>query len=222
MTNEINIPNQRLAPAVRRQQILNAAIAYFAEAGFAVHTRELTRRIKVSQPLLYRYFSSKAELIEAVLDSVFLTKWKDSWLDFLRDRNIPIRDRLISFYGSYVQATYQPEWLRIYFFAGLAGFDFNKQYVTLIVEQKIITTVCNELRHSLLTTEEIKKSPKSIQAREIELVWMLQSSLFYGMVRQSLLNSKPKISGSTRLNDAVDLFLAGAKEVYPRVCGFTS
>lgn len=62
---------------MRRQQILDSAIACFAEHGFGVRTRELTKRIGVSQPLLYRYFPSKDAVIEAVIEAVFLGPLRD-------------------------------------------------------------------------------------------------------------------------------------------------
>ena len=214
--NILNDPaTKRLSPEARRQQILDAAIDYFAEAGFAVQTRELTRRIGVSQPLLYRYFPSKAALIEEVLEAVFLKRQSPNWLSDLRDRSIPIKARLMAFYGSYVESTYDERWLRIYFFAALANFDFNGRYVKGIVEDKILKTVCAELRHSLLSADQIKKMPKKIHAREIELTWMLQSNLFYGMVRKHILNAAADIPEPTRLSDAVDLFISGAQATYP-------
>jgi AcrR family transcriptional regulator len=45
---------RRPDPEERRRQILEAAIAYLAECGFAGQTRELSRRIGITQPLLYR------------------------------------------------------------------------------------------------------------------------------------------------------------------------
>lgn len=206
---------KRLSPEARRQQILNAAIDYFAEAGFAVQTRELTRRIGVSQPLLYRYFPSKAALIEEVLEAVFLRQQNPSWLNDLRDRSRPIKARLMAFYGSYVESTYDQRWLRIYFFAALANFEFNGRYVKGIVEDKILQTVCTELRDSLLSTDQIQKMPRKIHAREIELAWMLQSNLFYGMVRKHILNAAADIPEPMRLSDAVDLFISGAQAIYP-------
>ena len=207
---------QRLSPEVRRQQILDAAIDYFAEAGFAVQTRELTRRIGVSQPLLYRYFPSKQALIEAVFEAVFIDRWDERSLDMLRDRKLPLRERLIRFYGAYLEATYTPQWLRIYFFAGLAGFEFNRDYVRDIVEKKILRRLCEELRAQFVPPAMRRRHPQ-VTAREIELAWMLQSSLFYSVVRQSVLHSAPRVSRPVRLADAVDLFLAGAGVSMPQV-----
>lgn len=204
-----------MTPSMRRQQILDAATDYFAEAGFAVQTRELSRRIGISQPLLYRYFPSKAALIDAVLEAVFLQQQQTNWLDTLRDRSLPLKERLTQFYSGYVQGTYSQRWLRIYFFAALANFEFNGEYVKKIVQSQILTTVCKELRHSLLTPEQIAGLSGPIHPREIELAWMLQSSLFYGMVRKHILNAAPQITETTRVSDAVDLFFHGARGFYP-------
>ncbi|MGE0314760.1 MAG: TetR/AcrR family transcriptional regulator [Lautropia sp.] len=204
----------RLDPDVRRRQILDAAISYFAEAGFTVQTRELTRRIGVSQPLLYRYFPSKQALIQAVFEAVFLNRWDDRWLVLLRDRAVPLRERLLRFYREYIAATYQPEWLRIYMYSGLAGFGFNRDYVLRIVEDKILTTVCEELRRECLPPRDLRKAG-GITPREIELAWTLQGSAFYWVVRRSLFNSEPVLDFDTRFGDSIDLFLAGARAVYP-------
>ena len=46
----------RLSRAERERQIIQAAIRFFAEVGFAGRTRELAERAGITQPLLYRYF----------------------------------------------------------------------------------------------------------------------------------------------------------------------
>ena len=50
---------RRLSPTVREQQIVDEAIQFFAEVGFGGRTRELAKRIGITQPLLYRYFPTK-------------------------------------------------------------------------------------------------------------------------------------------------------------------
>ncbi|NDA92718.1 MAG: TetR/AcrR family transcriptional regulator, partial [Betaproteobacteria bacterium] len=101
--------SQRLDPDVRRQQILEAAISYFAEAGFAGQTRELSKRIGVTQSLLYRYYPSKQDLIEAVFEAVFLKPWNPAWTKALQDRSKPLRDRLIDFYSDYAKEALELE-----------------------------------------------------------------------------------------------------------------
>ena len=204
----------RLDPATRRQQILDAAIAYFAEAGFGVQTRELTRRIGVSQPLLYRYFPSKQDLIQAVFDTVFMRRWDPSWEKLLHDKTLDLRERLRQFYVQYAKATYRPEWIRIYMYAGLADMGFNRNYLTM-VRKKILINMCEEFRSAFVPAKLLKDAP-TITSREIELAWNLHGSMFYWAVRQHIFGAKPVgTSFEDRTADAVDLFLAGAQVQYP-------
>ena len=204
----------RLDPATRRQQILDAAIAYFAEAGFGVQTRELTRRIGVSQPLLYRYFPSKQDLIQAVFDAVFMRRWDPSWEKLLHDKTLDLRERLRQFYVQDAKATYRPEWIRIYMYAGLADMGFNRNYLTM-VRKKILINMCEEFRSAFVPAKLLKDAP-TITSREIELAWNLHGSMFYWAVRQHIFGAKPVgTSFEDRTADAVDLFLAGAQVQYP-------
>ncbi len=203
----------RLDPEVRRQQILKAAISYFAEAGFGVQTRELSRRLGVSQPLLYRYFPSKQDLINAVFETVFMSQWKDEWIDELQDRNVSLRDRLLGFYLQYASATYRPEWIRIYMYAGLSDMDLNKNYLGL-VRKKLLMVMCREFRQTFVTSSD---DLPAISAREIELLWTLHGGMFYWAVRHNIFNMKSATPFETRTTDAIDIFLAGAKTLYPQI-----
>jgi AcrR family transcriptional regulator len=206
----------RLDPATRKQQILDAAIEYFAEAGFGVQTRELTRRIGVSQPLLYRYFPSKQDLVQAVFDSVFMRRWDPSWEKLLHDQSMELRERLRQFYVLYAKATYRPEWIRIYMYAGLADMWLNRNYLT-VVRKKLLLGMCEEFRAAFVPAKLLKDAPP-ITGREVELVWSLHGSMFYWAVRQHIFGAKP--AGTTfeeRTSDAVDLFLAGAQTQYPLI-----
>jgi len=205
----------RLDPAVRRQQILDAAIVYFAEAGFGVQTRELTRRIGVSQPLLYRYFPSKQDLINAVFDAVFMGRFDENWITLLRDPQKPLRERFLRFYELYAKATYRPEWIRIYMYAGLADMGWNRNYMT-VVRKKLLNAMCEELRQALVPASLLKDAPP-ITGREIELVWNLHGSMFYWGVRQNIFKFKSAIPFEVRTMDAIDLFLSGAAVQYPRI-----
>lgn len=54
----------------RRQQILDAAVAVFAEHGFhATRIRDVARRAGVAYGLVYHYFGSKQALLEAAFDA---------------------------------------------------------------------------------------------------------------------------------------------------------
>ena len=209
----------RLDPIVRRQQILDAAISYFAEAGFGVQTRELSRRLGVSQPLLYRYFPSKQDLINAVFEAVFMSQWRNEWMVELQDRKLPLRERLLAFYLQYAGATYRPEWIRIYMYAGLADMDLNRNYLAL-VRKKLLVVMCAEFRHTFMPQANSANLPP-ISAREIELLWTLHGGMFYWAIRRNIFNIKSVTPFETRTTDAIDLFLAGARELYPQVVAQT-
>ena len=136
----------RLSPADRERQIIDGAIAYFSEVGFSGQTRELSKRLGITQPLLYRYFSNKQALIDRVYQTVFEGRWNQGWIALLEDRTIPFRDRLVEFYRQYSEATFRPDWIRIYMHAGLSIPALNQRYIKL-VRQELMPVYCLKVRH---------------------------------------------------------------------------
>lgn len=63
-------PQRRLPPQQRRAQIIGAAREVFTELGVGgTRVREIAARAGITEPLLYRYFHSKQEIVQlAVLD----------------------------------------------------------------------------------------------------------------------------------------------------------
>src|SRR4030081_1735418 len=95
------VKQKRLSPEDRRQEFVRKATDFFAEEGFNGGTRELARRLGVTQPLLYRYFPSKDDLVKEVYRTVYLEPLDSGWEKRLTDRSRPIRDRLQQFYNAY-------------------------------------------------------------------------------------------------------------------------
>jgi len=63
---------ERLTAEERREQILRAAIAVFAEDGYgAASTEEIAQRAGISQPYLFRLFGTKRELVLAAIQRCF-------------------------------------------------------------------------------------------------------------------------------------------------------
>jgi len=63
---------RRRSPDERRKEFVAKATEFFSEEGFGGGTRALARRLGVTQPLLYRYFPSKDDLIKEVYRTVYL------------------------------------------------------------------------------------------------------------------------------------------------------
>jgi AcrR family transcriptional regulator len=202
----------RLAPADRERQIIDGAIAYFSEVGFAGQTRELSSRLGITQPLLYRYFANKQALIERVYQTVFEGRWNPGWLALLQDRSRPFRDRLISFYQEYSKATYRPDWIRIYLHAGLSNPALNRRYIQLIRRQ-LMPVYCRELRHHC----GLPDTDAEVAEEEIEFVWNLHGGIFYQALRQHVYKTAIRVDFMTHVGFAVDNFLAGAEITYPRL-----
>lgn len=203
---------RRLAPAERERQILEGAIAYFSEAGFSGQTRELSRRLGITQPLLYRYFPSKQALVEKVYQTVFQGRWNPAWIPLLQDRSLPLRERLVEFYRQYAQATYRPEWIRIYMHAGLSDPTLNQRYIRL-VRRELLPVMCTEIRHHC----GLPFASDGPDEQEIEFVWNLHGGIFYQAVRRHVYRTRVSVDFQTHVGLVVDNFLAGAHSVYPRL-----
>ena len=177
---------RRLPAGDREQQIVDEAIRFFAEVGFSGQTRELAQRLKITQPLLYRYFPTKEDLIERVFDEVYLNRIDPAWYAQLKDRSKPLHDRLCEFYEAYSKATYRYEWIRIYMFSGLRGDELNRRYIR-IVENKLLKPICEEIR-DYCGLPDPQAMP--ITQDELEQVWVMHGGLFYYAVRKHIYHSK--------------------------------
>jgi AcrR family transcriptional regulator len=160
--------------------IAREAVAFFSEVGFDGQTRELARRLGITQPLLYRYFPSKDALIERVYRDVYINRWNPRWEELLDDRSRPLVDRLVELYVDYSHLILAYDWIRIWMFSGLKGMDLNSRYLMLLRE-RIFSRVIREVRHthSLPSLEEVPANEM-----EFELVWALHASIFYIGVRR--------------------------------------
>ena len=201
---------RRLAPDDRRQEFVAKATEFFAEHGFGGGTRELARRLGVTQPLLYRYFPSKDELIREVYRTVYLDPLDAEWEQLLADRSRPLRERLQEFYRAYTDVIFTRKWLRIYLYSGLKGLDINRRYVA-VVRDKILTRIVRECRHEAGLPPQGRPT-----ASEIELAWVFHSGIFYHGVRKFIYEAPVLDDKERMISDAIAAFLAGYQRVFAR------
>src|ERR1700756_1045594 len=173
---------QRLDPSEREAIIAREAVSFFAEHGFEGQTRELAKRLRITQPLLYRYFPSKEALIERVYQEVFVVRWKRSWEKIITDRSVPLMARLTQFYREYAEVILTYEWIRLFMFAGLKDLGLNARYLKMLRE-RAFEKVIEEIRveYGRPSTKELP-----ITVLEIEMVWGLHAAIFYLGGRQFL------------------------------------
>ncbi len=200
---------QRLKPADRESMIVAGAVRFFAEVGFEGQTRELARRLGITQPLLYRYFPSKSALIERVYKEFFITRLDPRSEADLTDRSIPLRDRLIRFYRDYSHRTLTYEWVRIYMFSGLKGVGLNVRYQKLLRE-RVFPTVIREIRASL----GLPQPPEvPFTEAEFEHVYDLHASIFYLGVRKWIYGMELPEDLDTAVARRVAAFLDGVPKM---------
>ncbi|WP_212525780.1 TetR/AcrR family transcriptional regulator [Actibacterium sp. MT2.3-13A] len=194
-------PRRRFSPAERERQIVDEAIRFFANEGFAGQTRELARRIGITQPLLYRYFDSKDALLDRVYDEVFAGRWKDEWEVTLRDRSRPLRDRLLEVYCEYIKVADNREWVRILLLAGIHEEPLNQRYLD-IVKTRIVEPICTEVAH------ELGGGPSPLLS---EIVWSFHGTFFYRAIRKWVYGLKVSDDAAGFVETQIDGFLALAR-----------
>jgi len=213
-TQEPREPQRRLPPNERQLLIVEGAVSYFAEVGFEGQTRELAKRLGVTNALLFRYFPTKEDLVERVYEQVYLGRWRPEWEDWLKDRKLPLEVRLRQFYKSYLSVIFTYDWVRIFFFAGLRNVNINERYLR-VLGQRIVAPLCVEIRHEYgLPPPDVVP----ISQHETDAVWGLQGQILYISVRRYIYHQK--IGDPEQIADrAIDVFLSGISSVARRASG---
>jgi len=195
---------KRLPSSERREEFIAKAVEFFAEEGFESSTRGLARRLGVTQPLLYRYFPSKDDLISEVYDAVYVGRWRPEFEELIADRTRPLEERLNAFYGLYTEVIFNREWMRIYLFSGLKGVDINRRYMGL-VRRRILEPIVAEAR----AEEGLPERPAT--DAEIEFAWVMHGGIFYYGVRDLIYESAVSADKTEVIDDAVAALLFGLK-----------
>lgn len=187
---------RRLPPDERRQQIVDGAVAFFAEVGLEGKTRDLAKHLGITQSLLFNYFENKESLIEAVYAQVYIDRLSPEWPHRLVDRGVPLRSRLLAFYKDYSTLIFQYEWMRIFMFSGLAGAELNRRYLEHL--NKMIL-------HPLL--DEIHAASSRSMMPDMEDLWNLHGGIVYIGIRQHIYRMPCPEDPSLAIEHAVDRFL---------------
>lgn len=208
-------PRRRLAAVAREKAIAEAAVQFFAEVGFDGDTRELARRVGVTQSLIFKYFPSKAALIERVYQEVYVGRWNPYWELIIADRRVPLEERLIRLYTDYARTALTRDWVRLFMFSGLKGEAINQRYLQFL-RNRVLEPVATELRAELNLP-----SPQDVPLTEaeIELVWGINARIFYFGQRRWIFNVPLEADLDQLIELTIRHFLAGARSVLPGLIG---
>ncbi|PJI40914.1 TetR/AcrR family transcriptional regulator [Ferrovibrio sp.] len=212
---ETSPKRSRLLPDEREKQIVAEAIRFFAEVGFDGQTRELAKRLNITQPLLYRYFPTKQGLVDRVYKEIYLNRWNPEWQDWIEDRSTPVAARLKRFYTEYYPTIVNHDWMRIFFQAGMRNVGFNQRYLKL-VRERILLVLCAEVRHEL-DLPSVATVP--VSPAELELYWGLHGSIVYDGIRQYIYGTTVPPEPVAVTNAKIDIFMAGIKIEVAKLVG---
>ena len=192
----------RMAPADRKAKILSRATEFFAEYGLTAQTRALAAACGVAQRLLYRYFPSKAALLDEVYQQAIVAPFKAVWLVRLKDRTRPFEQRLVEFYGSYYAEVLTRKWLRLFLYASLAEVPMAPDYNAAIILE-MLETIVKEAAHD----QQVELPRDRVLLHEIG--WALHGAVAHFGIRRHLYAASQRVSVDRVLALHVRVFLAG-------------
>lgn len=198
-------PRRRLTAQDRENEIVQAAIGFFAKQGFEGSTKLLAAELGMAQGLLYRYFPTKEALISRVYSEMFSRRWNPLWEEWLADRSQPLAARLKRYFKDYCQFILHSEWVRIFLQAGLSHLSLNQRYLSRLRERHF-KLIAHEMRHEFGIPEA--RDPAG-EDEEIELVWALDASVFYIGIRKWVYELPVPHNLGRLIDMRVDAFLAG-------------
>ncbi len=205
-TSAVRRPTTRMPARERRAQILEKAFEFFSEHGLTAQTRALADACGVSQRLLYSIFPNKASLISAVYEAEIAGPFKAIWFVRLRDRQVPLRDRLINFYSEYYEAILTRRWLRLFIYASLAEAEIAPTYIAEII-RNLLQTITEEAAHE--AGAELPKDAALMQ----EIGWVLHGNISHLGIRRHVYRDTTSIPVDVVIDMHVAAFLAGIAQL---------
>ncbi len=198
-------PRQRVARGTGEQRIVDAAIDFFAEQGFRASTRDLAKRLGVTQALLYRYFKSKQDLIDRVFAEVFVDQWNSDDSTKLLATDEPLRVRLATFYQA-IAGRFSTQRIRLFIRAGLDDQKLAARY-TLPLNERILTPIIAALR---LEAGLPPPAKRKILRAERELALTLHGAIAHLGIRRHIYDSPLPDDLDDHVAFYVTSFLEGA------------
>ena len=181
------------------------------EQGLAFSTRELARRLTISHPLLFRYFQTKDDILDAVYEDVFMGRYTAEMRSMIKESADPVK-KWSRFYAMYFPKIYDETWIRVFAASAFSNQAISRRYLRNVVEPLVEQLAIDTERHVLAVPSE----QPSVRNVSRDLAWMLHSSFFYTGVRRWIFQlSVPKDVGAF-VSARVESHFHGAKATLVR------
>jgi len=190
----------------RREQILKGAMRIFAQKGFrGTTTREIARRLGISEALMFKYFPSKEALYRAIIQK----RTDGSEEMFFPKEAIQAKDdrQVFRSIASYLiqKNTEDPTFMRLVLYSALERHDLSKIFFENHAVER--TKLLSEYIRQRIKEKAFKKVPPMLAARAFMGMVMhyVQAEEIYGMKNTSHFSQKRVV------DTLVDAFLNGLK-----------
>jgi AcrR family transcriptional regulator len=128
--------------------------------------------------LLYRYFPTKGDLIEAVF-AQFRGRWDADKAHLLADRSVALADRLLAFYMAYAGRHGAYPGARLFMHAALAGIDLPRRY-----GEDLDALVLGPVLDALRAETGLGPAPRPLVRAERELAMGLHGAIVFVGIRR--------------------------------------
>jgi AcrR family transcriptional regulator len=193
----------------RRRELLDAALELFSEKGMSITIQALADRVNVTQPLVHRYFATRADLIAGIWEKIQFAHWDPAWREVLTDRSRPLQERIPDFYGRYLPHIYSARWYRGFWYAALTDPTFAQEFLAR-VQEELLLAIIGEARHKF-GYPDLASQPAT--PREIELVWGMHSTNIFIGIRRYVYQTAVSPDMETTVRDQMRAYLHVVPEV---------
>jgi AcrR family transcriptional regulator len=204
---ENRIIKRRLRGDARREAIVAEATRMFADSGFEVSTRDIAGRCDITQAALYKHFSSKDDIVQAVFRNSFLDRDTGYFADVLADRGQSLEARIASAYQMFFQRVERVR-QRLFLRAAMEGYPLPKEFSPTL-DHGMLEPLAEQLRIDgglpPLDTEPM-------QHAERELVLLLHSAIVFLALRRNIYNIDLDAEAPWIIAQDVRVWLTGARQ----------
>jgi AcrR family transcriptional regulator len=193
----------------RRRELLDAALDIFSEKGMGITIQALADRVNVTQPLVHRYFRTRADLIAGIWERIQFAHWDPTWRELLTDRSRPLQERIPAFYARYLPHIYSDRWYRGFWYAALSDPTFAQEFLARVHEE-LLLSIIGEARHKF-GYPDLASRPAT--PREIELVWGMHSTSVFIGIRRYVYHTSVSPDLQTTVLDQMRAYLLVVPEV---------
>jgi AcrR family transcriptional regulator len=183
--------------------MLEAAVPFLAEHGFAASTRELAHHLGVTQALIYKHFGSKDAFIAGVLKRTLDGAWRRD-TNVLDNRERPLSERLAAFYSGADGRS--KDRVRLFVRAGLDGWPVPARYgarLTRHVFRPVVLALRREAGLAGLAERPLMRG-------ERELAMMLHGSVAFLSIREHVYRMPMPGDREALIRLYVETYLPGA------------